>query len=212
MVCVQENVCEKSSLSTSPEVQIKSEPLEPGPSNVANPDDAESSDNAAPDPSDDETCGNVDEEVKIREVREEKSDENEGTENYGINNDATAHDDIENDASENNELENDASQEENERMESEDIEAGGSELTENPSMEGEPEDQILEEELWDSDGKRKCSIYCPEVISKGDFREEGPHICPICPTIVLPCEHLLKEHMRFVHGWFKAKRNFLSGA
>lgn len=75
----------------------------------------------------------------------------------------------------------------------------------------EREETVEQEEvvnIWDADGKRKCSIYCPLIISKEDYMEEGPHSCPICSTIVLPCDHLLKDHMRLVHGWFKSKRTF----
>ncbi|KAL1457790.1 hypothetical protein WDU94_007984 [Cyamophila willieti] len=79
------------------------------------------------------------------------------------------------------------------------------------SIEIETEVENTEKEpvdIWDADGNRKCSIYCPEIINKDDFLEKGPYICPICPNIVLPCEHLVKEHMSLVHGWFKAKRHY----
>lgn len=77
--------------------------------------------------------------------------------------------------------------------------------------EEEEEGEIVEEEevvhVWNADGKKKCSIYCPVIISKEDYIEEGPQSCPLCITILLPCRHLLKDHMRLVHGWFKAKRD-----
>lgn len=89
------------------------------------------------------------------------------------------------------------------------------EVVENTDIGDGNEAHGREEEVfdpWDANGKRKCNIYCPVTICKEDILEKGPHICPICPTILLPCEHLLKDHMRLVHGWFKAKRNFLNNS
>lgn len=74
----------------------------------------------------------------------------------------------------------------------------------------ENESSADEVDIWDANGNRKCNIYCPHIINKEDVLEAGPHICPICPTVVLPCEHLLKEHMRLVHNWFKSKRTFFN--
>lgn len=33
------------------------------------------------------------------------------------------------------------------------------------------------------------------------------HKCPICPCMCF-CSHLLKEHMRVIHGWFNIQRKF----
>jgi len=33
------------------------------------------------------------------------------------------------------------------------------------------------------------------------------HKCPICPCVCY-CAHLLKEHMRIIHGWFNVQRRF----
>lgn len=32
--------------------------------------------------------------------------------------------------------------------------------------------------------------------------------CPICQNFSAPCSHLLKIHMRDVHGWFTVQRRF----
>uniref|UniRef100_A0A8D8WE00 C2H2-type domain-containing protein n=1 Tax=Cacopsylla melanoneura TaxID=428564 RepID=A0A8D8WE00_9HEMI len=170
--------------------------------------DATCTDNTA-EPSDDTT--NTDErlnrveieltEVKVEPVEQEELDEENKTDEY-----STADDKHETD---HNETVEDINEDEATVIEN----SGETYDPEDESNADEPEvdDVELEKEpvdIWDADGKRKCSIYCPETIHKDDFVEEIPHICPLCPTIVLPCDHLLKEHMRFVHGWFKSKRNY----
>lgn len=35
------------------------------------------------------------------------------------------------------------------------------------------------------------------------------HKCPICNEELF-CSHLLKEHMKIVHGWFNVQRRFQS--
>lgn len=50
-----------------------------------------------------------------------------------------------------------------------------------------------------------CEICKTEA--KAYDRLSFTHKCPICPCMCF-CSHLLKEHMRVIHGWFNIQRKF----
>lgn len=62
--------------------------------------------------------------------------------------------------------------------------------------------QIEEEPEFDYYG---CQICKTEA--KAYDRLSFTHKCPICPCMCF-CSHLLKEHMKVIHGWFNVQRKF----
>lgn len=58
--------------------------------------------------------------------------------------------------------------------------------------------------------KKEINNYFCDICPMHWQLSEAPyfiHKCPIC-SITLFCTHLLKEHMRGIHGWFTVQRRF----
>lgn len=58
--------------------------------------------------------------------------------------------------------------------------------------------------------EEEINYYGCDICSKEKHSYDATsftHKCPIC-SITLFCAHLLKEHMREIHGWFTVQRRF----
>lgn len=64
-----------------------------------------------------------------------------------------------------------------------------------------------EEELEPEFDYFGCEICKADAKPVDKFNVVLSHKCPICPHACF-CAHLLKEHMKVIHGWFNVQRRF----